>query len=288
MTHYTQMQMSDNTRRGTLYVVATPIGNLEDLTYRAVRVLREADLIACEDTRHTRRLLEHYGIAGRVVSYHEHNERARAAELIGELEAGRNVALVSDAGTPLIADPGYRIVHEARERGIAVAPVPGASAIISALSASGLPTESFSFLGFLPAKAAQRRRALERARQLESTLVFYEAPHRIVDALQDIGEVLGERPVVIARELTKVHEEFLSGTPASLRAELAARPAIKGEFTVMVGRAETAAMMDEAAIAGEVATLVAGGMPRMEAMKALARRYGLSKREIYRMVETQS
>ncbi len=273
---------------GTLYIVATPIGNLEDMTHRAVRVLREASLIACEDTRQTRKLLDHYGIAARVVSYHEHNERTRAEELIGELEAGRSIALVSDAGTPLIADPGYRIVHEARRRGIAVIPVPGPSAIITALSASGLPTDGFRFLGFLPPKAGQRRRMLENAAESDATLVFYEAPHRILETLDELGACLGERPVVIARELTKMHEEFLSGTPESLRAELAARPSIKGEFTVMVGKATEASPVDESTIETEIASLVEGGTSRMEAMKMVARRHGLSKRDVYRRVQEQS
>ena len=269
---------------GTLYIVATPIGNLEDITHRAVRVLAEADLIACEDTRQTRKLLSRYGIEGRVVSHHEHNERGRAAELIREMEAGRSVALVSDAGTPLIADPGYRIVHEARERGIAVVPIPGPSAIVAGLSASGLPTDSFCFLGFLPAKAAQRRRVLESVAQLQATVVFFEAPHRILQTLDEIGAVLGARVVVLGRELTKIHEEFLTGTPEALHAELSQRAAIKGEFTLMVAKAAESSPPEEQSIEDEVAKLVEAGTPRMEAMKAVARRFGLSKREIYRRV----
>ena len=270
---------------GTLYVVATPIGNLEDITQRALRALREADRIACEDTRQTRKLLNHYGVTTRAVSYHEHNERARAAELVEKLEAGLTVALVSDAGTPLIADPGYRIVREARDRGIAVVPVPGASAIVTALCASGLPTDSFYFLGFLPVKAAARRRALEAVAQIESTLVFYEAPHRIVETLDDVTQALGARPISIARELTKAHEEFLAGTAVELSAELASRPAIKGEFTVMIGKAEKPQPASEMAIEDEMAALVASGMPRMEAMKTIARRHGMSKRDVYRRLE---
>ena len=281
-------KMRERGMPGTLYIVATPIGNLEDITYRAVRILGEADLIACEDTRQTRRLLERYGIEARVVSYHEHNERARAAELIAELEAGRSVALVSDAGTPLIADPGYRVVHEARERGIAVIPVPGPSAIIAALSASGLATDSFCFLGFLPPKAAQRRRLLENAAEIDATLVFFEAPHRILETLDDIGAALGSRTLVLGRELTKIHEEFLTGTPETLRSQLAGRAAIKGEFTVMVARAELPPAPEGQAIGDEVAALVAAGTPRMEAIKTVARRYGLSKRDIYRRVSSPS
>ena len=276
--------MSATQVTGTLYVVATPIGNLEDLSFRAVRTLREADLIACEDTRQTRKLLEHYGIQKPLVSYHEHNERARAAELIGELEAGRSVALVSDAGTPLIADPGYRLVAQARERGIPVSPIPGPSSILTAMSASGLPTDSFLFCGFLPAKAGQRRKALEASAGSEATLVYFETPHRVLDALEDIAQVLGDRPVVLARELTKIHEEFLQGTAAELRDVLAKRPAVKGEIVLMIGKGEGTAQ-DERTIEQAVAELIAQGTPRMEALKTVARRRGISKREVYKKVE---
>ena len=269
---------------GTLYIVATPIGNLEDLSFRAVRVLREADRIACEDTRHTRGLLDHYGIEKPLVSYHEHNEKERTEELLRELEEGRSVALVSDAGTPLIADPGYRIVHAAHERGIPVSPIPGSSAIMAALSAGGLATDAFLFAGFLPAKAGARKRALETWQSIEATLVFYEAPHRVVDTLRSIAEVMDDRRVVAARELTKIHEEFLDGTAASVADTLEARPTIKGEFTIMVARAESAPPPDPAGIEAEVAALVAGGTPRMDAVKTVARRHGLSKREVYRRV----
>jgi 16S rRNA (cytidine1402-2'-O)-methyltransferase len=269
---------------GTLYIVATPIGNLEDLSFRAVRVLREADRIACEDTRHTRRLLDHYGIEKPLLSYHEHNEKERTEELLRDLEEGRSVALVSDAGTPLIADPGYRIVHAARERGIPVSPIPGPSAIMAALSAGGLATDAFLFGGFLPAKSGARRRALETWQSIEGTLVFYEAPHRVVESLRAIAEVAGDRRVVVARELTKIHEEFLNGTAASVADTLEARPTIKGEFTIMVARAESAPPPNPAGIEAEVAALVAGGTPRMDAVKTVARRHGLSKREVYRRV----
>ncbi len=207
---------------------------------------------------------DHYGIDKRLVSYHEHNERERTAELLRELEAGRNVALVSDAGTPLIADPGYRIVHAARERGIVVSPIPGPSAALAALSASGLPTDAFLFLGFLPAKAGQRRRALEGVAASEATLVFYEAPHRVVETLRDVADVAGDRHVVVARELTKLHEEFLDGTASSIAEILASRPAIKGEFTIMVARAETPPAPDADGIEQELADLLAAGVPRMQ------------------------
>jgi 16S rRNA (cytidine1402-2'-O)-methyltransferase len=269
---------------GTLYIVATPIGNLEDLTYRAVRVLREAALIACEDTRQTRKLLDHYGISKPAVSYHEHNEQARSDELLRELQQGKDVAMVSDAGTPLIADPGYRLVEKARREGVPVVPVPGPSAVIAALSASGLPTDSFAFLGFLPAKSGQRRKTLAEARSLGMTLVFYETPHRIVQALEDMAAVLGDTPVVLGRELTKLHEEFLSGSAAELRERLALRDSVKGEFTVIVGKWQ--APVDESIpLEREVELLIAQGVPRMNALKQVARRRGISKREVYKSLD---
>ena len=202
---------------GTLYLVATPIGNLEDITLRALRILREAGLVACEDTRQTRKLLDHYGIHKPTVSYHEHNEAVRAPELIETLASGVSVALVSDAGTPLVSDPGYRLVTHAIAKGIRVESLPGPSAALAALAASGLPTDEFHFGGFLPPRSAQRRKTLQRLKDEPATLVFYEAPHRLLDTLADIEEVLGPRPVVVARELTKLHEEFLRGTAAELR-----------------------------------------------------------------------
>jgi 16S rRNA (cytidine1402-2'-O)-methyltransferase len=266
---------------GTLYVVATPIGNLEDITLRALRVLKEADLIACEDTRHTRRLLDHYGIGTRALSYHEHNEQERASQLVERLLAGESIAVVSDAGTPLISDPGYRIVVEAARSGVAVVPVPGASALLSALAASGLPTDSFFFGGFLPAKAGQRRRALEEVKALAATLVFYEAPHRIAEALADIGEVLGERETVVARELTKMHEEFLRGTPAEIANRLSERGSVRGEITIVIGRGAAEARRDERPIAQAVDELVASGLATMDAIKKVAQERGVPKREVY-------
>ncbi len=271
---------------GTLYIVATPIGNLEDITYRAVRILQEADLIACEDTRHTRKLLDHYGIRKPLVSYHEHNERERSDELLGVLEAGKNVALVSDAGTPLIADPGYRLVEKARARGIAVSPIPGPSAVIAALSAAGLPSDSFEFHGFFPSKSAARRHVLERLTHSESTQVFYEAPHRILQSLADIAQILGTRPIVVARELTKVHEEFLAGSAAEVRAALESRNGIKGEFTVLIGRG-SGEPVNQRSVEDAVAELIAQGIPRMEAYKRAAREHGLSKREVYKKLESK-
>jgi 16S rRNA (cytidine1402-2'-O)-methyltransferase len=265
---------------GTLYVVATPIGNLDDITLRALRILREVDRIACEDTRQTRKLLDRHGIIKPLVSYHEHNEAARAEELLDQVAAGETIALVSDAGTPLIADPGYRIVAQARARGITVVPIPGPSAALSALSASGLATDEFFFGGFLPAKKSQRRKMLERCKSYPATLVFYEAPHRILEALEDIGEVLGPRPVTIARELTKIHEEFLTGDAAELHAELAKRPSVKGEITLMIGKGDAPAP-DATPIEEAFDQLLEAGVPRMEAIKTVARERGLSKREVY-------
>jgi 16S rRNA (cytidine1402-2'-O)-methyltransferase len=265
---------------GRLYIVATPIGNLEDITYRAVRTLREADLIACEDTRQTRKLLEHYGIQKPTVSYHEHNEAERAAELIERLHAGESIALVSDAGVPLISDPGYRLVRAAVDAGIAVEPVPGPSAALAALSAAGLPTDAFHFGGFLPSKPGQRIHALEKLSEEQATLIFFEAPHRIVEALEAVDQVLGPRPIVVARELTKVHEEFLRGTPAEVRAQLGARDAIKGEVTLLIGKA-TAPAVTDTPVAEAVEQLVRKGTPRMEAIKQVARKRGLSKRDVY-------
>lgn len=260
--------------------MATPIGNLEDITYRAVRVLGEADLIACEDTRQTRKLLEHYGIRKPTISYHEHNENERSEELAGRLRAGEVIALVSDAGMPLVSDPGYRLVRAALEAGIAVEPVPGASAALAALAASGLPTDSFHFGGFLPAKPGQRARVLEALAEETATLIFYEAPHRIVEALETVEQVLGPRPVVVARELTKVHEEFVRGTASAVRAELAERDAVKGEITLLIGKA-TEPAADATPVEDAVAELVRTGTPRMDAIKQVARKRGLSKREVY-------
>ena len=205
---------------GLLYVVSTPIGNLEDITYRAVRILKEADWIACEDTRTTKRLLDHYGIQTRTISYHEHNEANRTEDLAARLKQGETGALVSDAGTPLLSDPGYRIVRAAVQAGIRIEALPGPSALLAGLVVSGLPTDQFHFGGFLPPKQGQRTRVLELLRDEPATLIFYEAPHRILESLEDIGATLGEREVVVARELTKFHEEVLRGAPAEIRAPM--------------------------------------------------------------------
>jgi len=266
-----------------LYLVATPIGNLEDITYRAVRLLGEADLIACEDTRQTRKLLDHYGIRKPTVSYHEHNEAVRAADLVARLLGGETIALVSDAGMPLVSDPGYRLVRAAIDAGVSVQPVPGPSAVLAAVAASGLATDEFHFGGFLPAKAGQRTRALEALADEEATLVFYEAPHRILETLEAVEAALGARPVVVAREITKIHEEFLRGAAGEVRAQLAARDSVKGEITLLIGKA-TAPPPDDTPIGEAVGALVREGVPRMDAIKQVARRRGLSKREVYKHV----
>src|SRR6202050_3505504 len=225
-----------------LYLVGTPIGNLEDITLRALRVLKEVDVIACEDTRQTQKLLNHYAIATRTTSYHEHNEMTRSAELVKEMQEGASVALVTDAGMPGISDPGYRLIALAIRHHVPVVPIPGASAFLAALVASGLPTDSFRFSGFLPAKRGERRAALEAIRNSPRTQVFYETPHRVVEALADIVEVLGDaRHVVIAREVTKLHEEFLRGRVSEVLETLKARDAVRGEITLLLGTAEESA-----------------------------------------------
>ena len=269
---------------GTLYIVATPIGNLEDITLRARRALRECDFIACEDTRQTRKLLEHLDISKPLVSYYEHNEAERAGELVAKLEAGANAALVSDAGTPLISDPGYRVVTAAINAGIPVVPIPGVTAAVSALSASGLATDSFRFCGFLPAKTTQRRKMLQQLKTETCTLIFYETPHRILDALTDVEAVMGSRPAVVARELTKIHEEFLRGTAGEIRAALAERPSVKGEITLLIGKAESAAVADDTPLEEAVGAAEAQGLSRMDAIKRVAKDRGLSKREVYRTI----
>jgi len=265
---------------GLLYLVATPIGNLEDITYRAVRVLGEADVIACEDTRQTRKLLDHYGVARPTISYHEHNESERAAELASRMAAGETVALVSDAGMPLVSDPGYRLVRAAIEAGVPVQAVPGPSAALTALAASGLPTDSFRFGGFLPSKPGQRLKALEALAEEQATLIFYEAPHRILEALEAVEQALGDRPVVVARELTKIHEEYLRGTAAEVRAQLASRDAVRGEITLLIGKA-TAPPRDDTPVEEAVERLIEQGTARMDAIKQVARQRGMSKSEVY-------
>ena len=271
-----------------LYLVATPIGNLEDITLRGLRVLKEVDLIACEDTRQTQKLLTHYGIPTRTISYHEHNEMTRAAELVKQLQEGASIALVTDAGMPGISDPGFRLISLAIRHHVPVVPVPGAAAFLAALVASGLPTDSFRFSGFLPAKRSERRAALEAIQTSPRTQVFYEAPHRVVEALADVVEVMGaSRHVVVAREVTKLHEEFLRGRAGEVLETLKARDAVKGEITLLIGKAE----------AGDVGTTALGRpgvrqrveqimaeekIDEKSALKKVAKERGISKSEAYR------
>jgi len=281
-----------------LYLVATPIGNLSDITLRALEVLRNADRIACEDTRQTQKLLNHFEIDVPTVSCHEHNELSRAAELVEEIKRGSAIALVSDAGTPAISDPGSRLVAAAIDAGVAVIPIPGANAAITALVASGLPTTEFAFLGFLPEKAGARRTRIEELAAEASgmaghTLIFYEAPHRIAETLADLESVWGPGlRIAVARELTKLHEEFLRGTVAEVRRELATRDRIRGEITLLVEpparSAQTEAIGTTLKLADQVARLQAEtGIDEKEALKRLARESGKSKSELYRELQRQ-
>lgn len=266
-----------------LFIVSTPIGNLSDMTYRAVEVLKSAGVIACEDTRHSRKLLDHFGISKPLVSLHEHNEAARTEELIARLTGGESVAVISDAGTPLVSDPGFRLVRAAVEGGIRVTPVPGASAVMAALAGSGMATDEFHFAGFLPRKEGERRRRLEELSSTRATLALYEAPHRILFVLKEIAEVMGDPEVCVARELTKLHEEFLRGRASEVEADLRRRGEVKGEFTVLVAPRQEAA--EELTVEEEVTALENTGVSRMDAIKAVARSRGLGKREVYDAME---
>ncbi len=269
---------------GRLFVVATPIGNLEDITLRAIRILKEARLIACEDTRRTATLLRAHGISAATTSYFEHNERWKGERILRVLRDGGDVALVSDAGTPGISDPGYRLVRDARAEGLPVIPVPGASAAIAALSVSGLPTDAFLFVGFLPSKAQARRGTLESVAAARETLVVYESPVRVIAALAEMAAVLGDREAFLCREATKLHEEYLRGSLSTLRAALAARESVKGEIVLVIaGAADQPPATGESAEA-IYARLSAAGKTRREAVKETARLLGLPAREIYRRV----
>jgi 16S rRNA (cytidine1402-2'-O)-methyltransferase len=271
----------------SLYLVATPIGNLEDITLRALRVLKEVDLIACEDTRQTLKLLSHYGIHTRTVSYHEHNEMTKAAELVVDLEGGAKIALVTDAGMPGISDPGFRLIALAIRHHVPVVPIPGASAFLAALVASGLPTDSFRFSGFLPVKAGQRRKLLESIKDSPRTQVFYEAPHRLLETLSDVSDVLGEaRHVVVAREVTKIHEEFLRGRAREILEQLKARGDVKGEITLLIAKAEEGAVpsaSETVSLAQRVREIMAEERAdEKAALKKVAKERGIGKSEAYR------
>jgi 16S rRNA (cytidine1402-2'-O)-methyltransferase len=277
---------------GRLYVVSTPIGNLEDLSLRALRILKQVDLIACEDTRQTLKLLSHFDIQKRLISYHGHNEITRAAEIVIELEQGAKVALVSDAGTPAISDPGHRLVSLCLRHGIDVVPVPGASAFVAALAASGMPVDEFVFAGFLPSRQTERRKALRVLAAETRTLALYEAPHRLLDTLEDALEILGNRPAVIARELTKMYEEFLRGYLEELVAAVRKKPP-RGEITLLIGppasQAKHAEHPENAAstvpLSRRVEEIIKEqGADRKTALKQAARERGLTRREAYKQL----
>ncbi len=274
---------------GTLYLVATPIGNLQDITLRALEILRSVDLIACEDTRHTRNLLNHFRISNRTVSYHEHNENERAEEFIEKLISGESIAIVSDAGTPGICDPGHRVVRRAVESGIPVVPIPGAVAFVSALIVSGLSTESVFFGGFLPSKKGERRKRLEQVRDIPVTLIFYETPHRVGKSLGDCLEILGDRHAVVARELTKLHEEIARGHLSDLVKQFSDSP-VKGEIVIVIEQGEANPVNRTDAVknlASRVAELECGGHDHKTALKKAAKEFGLAKSEAYRILQLE-
>jgi 16S rRNA (cytidine1402-2'-O)-methyltransferase len=267
---------------GILYVVATPIGNLDDISLRALRILKEVDLIAAEDTRHTRILLSHYDIRTPLTSYHEHNEKAQAPKLVERLQSGETIALVSDAGTPAISDPGYRLLVEALRAGVKVVPLPGPSALATVLSASGLPTDRFVFEGFLPPKRQERETKLQALRDESRTLVFYEAPHRLKESLSAMRRVFGKREIVVAREVSKIHEEFLRGMIDAVIAQLAERE-VKGEITIAVHGASGGVEASEEDLKAEIRRLIAEGVGVKQISELLGERYQRAKREVYQM-----
>ena len=275
---------------GCLYLVGTPIGNLEDITLRALRILKEADQIACEDTRHSQKLLTHYAIHKPLISYHEHNEMTRAAELVMAMEQGARIALVSDAGMPLVSDPGHRLVTLCLRHRIPVVPIPGPSALLAALSASGMSSEEFLFVGFLPARSGERRRALERLRIEERTIILYEAPHRVAETIAEAQEILGDRPACLAREVTKLHEEFLRPKLSEIASALEERPA-RGEITLIIGPPEAAERHAQGGSAQSLAARVEelmhqAKLDRKEALKLAAKERGLTRRAAYHQMVT--
>ncbi|HSI88904.1 MAG TPA: 16S rRNA (cytidine(1402)-2'-O)-methyltransferase [Pyrinomonadaceae bacterium] len=281
------MTTMDETTPGTLFLVATPIGNLKDISQRALDVLRDSDLIACEDTRHTGRLLAHYSISNKLVSYHEHNETERTTELLKTISAGASVAVVSDAGTPGINDPGFRLVAAAREAGITVVPIPGPTAFVVAAISSGLPTDSLFFGGFLPSRKGERRRRLDEVRAVPATLIFYESPHRMAASLADCLEVLGDRRAAVARELTKLHEEIISGTITRLIDHFSSAN-LRGEFVLIIDRereGENRVESPEEALIIRVRELEEAGEDGRSAMKRAAKELGIPRSEAYRILQ---
>lgn len=275
---------------GTIYLVATPIGNLSDISHRALEILAEADIIACEDTRHTGKLLNHFGIKKRLVSYHEHNEIVRAEEFAEILKEGKSIAVVSDAGTPAICDPALRIVQKAHEIGAKVHSIPGAVAFVNALIVSGLPTDSIFFGGFLPSKKNERRKRLADVSNVPATIIFYETPHRIAKSLTDCLEVLGNRDAAVVREITKLHEETVRGNLKELTAKFASGE-VKGEIVLVIDRAGNsdlnAEISDEKTLPERVAELENEGVDRKLALKKAAKEFGLSRSEAYRILQTE-
>ena len=269
---------------GVLFMVSTPLGNLEDITQRALRTLREVDAIACEDTRRTKLLLRSYGIRTPLLSCHDHNEKARASEICRRLLGGESFALVTDAGTPTISDPGYRVVRATVAAGIRVVPVPGPCAAVTALAASGLPTDAFLFRGFLPRRRGKRLAALQELRGTRATLVLFEAPHRILATLDDIQSTFPDSEVVVAREMTKLHEEFLRGTAAEIRRALAERSAVRGEMVVLVAPGSNLTDAPQGSLPDRVRELQEAGRERMEAIKIAAKELGMHKREAYALL----
>lgn len=282
---------------GALFIVATPIGNLEDITHRAVRILREVDVIACEDTRRTQKLLNQFGIKTKTISYHEHNERERAEQLCQLLETGKDIAIVSDAGTPLISDPGFRIVNAAIQRNVPIVPIPGPTAFVTALAASGLASDQFLFVGFLPARANARRAKLEELREIAATLIFYEAPRRIAKTLKDALDVFGNRNATVARELTKLHEEIVRGSLAGLRQRFSQNPTARGEMVLIISgaserRLDATQFSDEIEdqsrrLSKRVRELEGEGLDAKVALKKAARELGIKRAEAYRLVVAQ-
>jgi len=277
--------MSDSTKTeiiGVLYVVATPIGNREDITLRALDILREVDLIAAEDTRKSGSLLAHYQIKNRLISFHEHNEKKRTAELIGKLLDGMTIALVSNAGTPLVSDPGYRLIEAAIANKITVTPIPGVTAATAAMSVSGLPTDSFVFIGFAPKKKGKRLKFLTELTAELRPLIFYESPKRILSLMEEIISCMGDRNAMLAREMTKLHEEFVRGTVSQILKTIKARPAVKGECTLLVSGRQALEQIDPEIVKTEIKAALQNGQNSLSQIaRAMAKKYGLPKNEVY-------
>jgi 16S rRNA (cytidine1402-2'-O)-methyltransferase len=271
-----------NEKKGVLYVVATPIGNREDITLRALNILREVDLVAAEDTRKSGKLLAHYRIKNRLISFHEHNEKARTPQLIGKLLAGTTIALVSNAGTPSVSDPGYRLIKAAIANKITVTPIPGVSAAIAAMSVSGLPTDSFVFVGFVPKKKGKRLKYLTELGAEPRPLIFYESPQRILSLMEEIISCIGDRNAILAREMTKLHEEFVRGTVSKILKTIRARPAVRGECTLVVAGAEASEQVDAETVKTEIKEALQNGQDGLsEIARTIAKKYGLPKSEVY-------